>query len=81
MHTDSIFNGLGLVEKLATSSRISHRETPKSNNNKGWKVWKGLSSLKRCDQFTQLKDTLDSGTLYPITQCSKKYIETDKRKP
>ena len=32
MHTDSVFNELGLVEELATSSRTSHREIPRSNN-------------------------------------------------
>jgi hypothetical protein len=31
MHTNSIFNELGLVGKLTTSRRTSHRETPISN--------------------------------------------------
>jgi hypothetical protein len=30
---DSVFDELGLVVKLATSSRTSHRETPRSNMN------------------------------------------------
>jgi hypothetical protein len=28
MHKDSVFDELGLVGKLATSTRTSHRETP-----------------------------------------------------
>jgi hypothetical protein len=35
MHANSVFDELGLVEELATSSRTSHRETPRSNKNKG----------------------------------------------
>jgi hypothetical protein len=31
MHLDSVFNELGLVEKLATSSRTSYKKTPRSN--------------------------------------------------
>lgn len=34
MHTNSVFDELGLVEELATSSRTSHRETPRSNTNR-----------------------------------------------
>jgi hypothetical protein len=30
MHTDSVFDDLGLVEKLGESSRNSHRETPRA---------------------------------------------------
>jgi hypothetical protein len=33
MHTDSFFGELGLVEKLATSSRTSQRKTLTSNKN------------------------------------------------
>jgi hypothetical protein len=49
MHLDSVFDELGLVGKLATSSRTSHREIPRSNKEGIWKVCKGLSSLRRCD--------------------------------
>jgi hypothetical protein len=35
MHVNSIFDELGLVEKLATRSITSHRETPIRNNNIG----------------------------------------------
>ena len=34
MHANSVFDELGLVVKLATSSRTSHRETPRSNKNR-----------------------------------------------
>jgi hypothetical protein len=34
MHTNSVFDELELVEKLATSSETSHIETPISNQNK-----------------------------------------------
>jgi hypothetical protein len=37
MHTDFIFEELGLVEKLATSPRNSHGETPRNNKNIGMK--------------------------------------------
>ena len=46
MHTDSVFDELGLVEELATSLRTSHRETPRSNKNRESKACKGLSSLR-----------------------------------
>jgi hypothetical protein len=46
MHTNSVFNELGLVGKLTTSSRTSHRETPISNKVGRRKVCKGLSSLR-----------------------------------
>ena len=35
MHTNSVFDELRLVEELATSSRTSHREKPRSNNKYG----------------------------------------------
>jgi hypothetical protein len=31
MHTDSVFDELGLVGKLATRTGTSHGETPRSN--------------------------------------------------
>jgi hypothetical protein len=31
MHADSVFDELGLVVKLETSSRTSHKETPRRN--------------------------------------------------
>jgi hypothetical protein len=46
MHTDSIFDELGVIGKLATSTRTSHRETPISNKVGISKVCKGLSSLR-----------------------------------
>jgi hypothetical protein len=46
MHMKSVFNELGLVEKLKTSPRTSHRETPISNKVGRSKVCKGLSSLR-----------------------------------
>jgi hypothetical protein len=45
MHTDSIFDELGLVGKLATRSRTSYRETPRRKKIGICKVFKGLSSL------------------------------------
>jgi hypothetical protein len=45
MHLDSVFDELGLVGKLATSSRISHREVPRRNKEGICKVYKGLSFL------------------------------------
>jgi hypothetical protein len=35
MHVNFVFDELGLVEKLATRSRTSHRETQIRNNNIG----------------------------------------------
>jgi hypothetical protein len=46
MHLDFIFDELGLVGKLATSTRTSHGETLKSNKLGRCKVCKGLSSLR-----------------------------------
>jgi hypothetical protein len=45
MHLDFVFDELGLVGKLATSSRTSYKETPRSNKIERCKVRKGLSSL------------------------------------
>jgi hypothetical protein len=73
MHTNSAFDELGLVGKLATSSRTSYRETPISNNNRGCK---GLSSLRCCDQVSQLKSPLDSADIYPITWSTSNHLET-----
>jgi hypothetical protein len=77
---NSLFNGLGLVGKLATSSRASHRETLISNKVGRSKVCKGLSSLRQCDQVIQPKAPLDSATIYPITRSPNKHLETEKRK-
>jgi hypothetical protein len=46
MHTDSVFDELGLVGKLETSTKTSHGETLKSNKLGRCKVRKGLSSLR-----------------------------------
>jgi hypothetical protein len=46
MHTNFIFNELGLVGKLTTSSRTSQREIPISNKVGRIKVCKGLISLR-----------------------------------
>jgi hypothetical protein len=80
MHTNSIFKDLGLVGKLAKSSRTSHRETPIRNKVGRSKVCKRLSSLRQCDQVTQLKAPLDSAAIYPITQSPNKHLETGKIK-
>jgi hypothetical protein len=45
MHLDSIFDELGLVGKLETSTRISYKETTSSNKIGRCKVCKVLSSL------------------------------------
>jgi hypothetical protein len=42
MHTKSVFNELGLVGKITTRSRTSHREIPISNKIGRSKVCKGL---------------------------------------
>jgi hypothetical protein len=42
MHADSIFYEIELVEKLETSSRTSHRETPRC-------MWKSL--MKNTENF------------------------------
>ena len=80
MHTNSVFDELGLVEEIETSSRTSHIETPRSNKIGICKVCKGLSSLRRCDQVTQPKAPLDSAAIYPITQSPNKHLEISKRK-
>jgi hypothetical protein len=80
MHTNSVFNDLGLVGKLAKSSRTSHRETPIRNKVCRSKVCKWLSSLRQCDQVTQSKAPLDSVAIYPITRSPNKHLETGKRK-
>jgi hypothetical protein len=80
MHLDSIFNELGLIGKLAKSSRTSHREIPRSNKESICKVCKGLSSLRQCDQVTQPKAPLDSTAIYPITQSPNTHLETGKSK-
>jgi hypothetical protein len=49
---DSIFDELGLVGKVATRSRTSHREITRSKKIGRCKVCKGLSSLRRYDQVT-----------------------------
>jgi hypothetical protein len=46
MHTNFIFNELGLIGKLTTSSRTSQRETPINNKVGRSKECKGLSSLR-----------------------------------
>jgi hypothetical protein len=76
----SVFNELGLVGKLTTRSRTSHRKTPINNKVGRSKVCKGLSSLRRCDQVTQPKAPLDSVAIYPITRYPNKHLETGKRK-
>jgi hypothetical protein len=76
----SVFNELGLVGKLTTRTRTSHRETPISNKVGRIKVCKRLSSLRRCDQVTQPKAPLDSAAIYPITLSPNKHLETGKRK-
>jgi hypothetical protein len=80
MHKNFVFNELGLVRKLTTSSRTSQRETPISNKVGRSKVCKGLSSLRRCDQVTQPKAPLDSAAIYPITRSPNKHLETSKKK-
>jgi hypothetical protein len=46
MHTDFIFEELGLVEKLATSPRNSHGETPRNNKNIGMKSMQKIELLR-----------------------------------
>jgi hypothetical protein len=46
MHTDFIFNEIGLVEKLATISRTSHRETPRIYNNIGMQMMQRIDLPK-----------------------------------
>jgi hypothetical protein len=79
MHTKFVFDELGLVGKLATSTRTSHGETPRRKKLGRCKVCKGLSSLRRCDQVTRPKAPLDSAAIYPITQSLNKHLETGKR--
>jgi hypothetical protein len=74
-----VFDELGLVGKLATSSRTSHRKTPIRNKVERSKVCKELSSLRRCDQVTRPKAPLDSAAIYPITRYLNKHLETGKR--
>ena len=80
MHMKSVFNELGLVGKLTTRSRTSHRKTPIINKVGRSKVCKGLSSLRRYDQVTQPKAPLDSAAIYPITQSPNNHLETGKGK-
>jgi hypothetical protein len=75
MCKNSVFNEFGIVDKVTTSSRTSHRETLRSNKI-GWcKVY-----ANERDQVTQPNDTLDSETIYPITWSRNKHLETGKRK-
>jgi hypothetical protein len=46
MHTNSVFNELGVVEKIITRSRTSQTETPIRNKIGRSKVSKGLISLR-----------------------------------
>jgi hypothetical protein len=46
MHADSVFDELGLVEKLATCSRTSHKETTRSNKNLGTKSMQNIELPK-----------------------------------
>ena len=78
MHVNSVFDELGLVVKLATSSRTSHREIPRSNKN--MQRMQGLSSLRRCDQVNQPKAPLNSAAIYPIIRSPINHLETGKRK-
>jgi hypothetical protein len=80
MHTNSIFDELELVVKLATSSKTSHRETPIRNKVGRSKVCKGLSFLRQRDQVTQPKAPLDSAAIYHIIRSPNKHLETGKRK-
>jgi hypothetical protein len=80
MHTNSVFNDLGLVWKLETRSRTSHGETAIRNKVGRSKVCKWLSSLRQCDQVTQPKAPLDSTAIYPITRSPNKHLEIGKRK-
>jgi hypothetical protein len=79
MHTNSVFDELELVGKLATRSRTSHRGTPIRKKVGRSKVCKGLSSLRRCDQVTRTKAPLDSAAIYPITRSLNEHLETGKR--
>jgi hypothetical protein len=45
MHLDSVFDELGLVRKLAKSTRTSYKETKRSNKIGRYKICKVLSSL------------------------------------
>jgi hypothetical protein len=80
MHTDSVFDELGLVGKIAKSTRTSHGETPRIKKLGRCKVCKGLISLRGCDQVTRPKAPLDSTAIYPITRSLNKHLETGKRK-
>jgi hypothetical protein len=62
MYLDSVFDKLGLVGKLATSSKTPYKKTPRSNKIGRCKVYKGLSFLfsikgalllKRFKHYTQ----------------------------
>jgi hypothetical protein len=46
MQTNSVFDEFGLVGKLTTSSRTSHRETPICNKVERSEIYKGLRSLR-----------------------------------
>jgi hypothetical protein len=80
MHTNSIFDELGLVRKLTTRSRTADRETSISNKIGRCKVCKEFCSLKQCDQVTQSKAPLDNGTIYLITRSPNKHLKSGKRK-
>ena len=80
MHIDSVLDDLVLVVKLATSSRTSHRETPRSNKNRDMQSMQRLSSLTRRDQVTQPEAPLDSAAIYPITRSPNNHLETGERK-
>jgi hypothetical protein len=77
---NTVFDELELVEKQATSSRTSQRETRINNKNMGCKLCEGLSFLRRCNQVTRPKTPLNSAGIYYISPSPNNHLETSKRK-
>jgi hypothetical protein len=81
MHTSCIFDKLGLVnKKIATISRTSHRQTPRSNKNIGMQSMERIELPKMMQSSYPQKASPDSAAIYPITRSSNNHLETGKRK-
>ena len=59
-HTKFVFDELGLVVKITTSTKSQQGENQIRTKKDECQVCKGLSSPQRCDQVTHLRAPLDS---------------------
>jgi hypothetical protein len=80
MHTNSVFDELELVEKLATRSETSHIEIPRSKNNRGVQNMQMIELPKMMRSSYPTEGPLDSAVIYPIIWSPINHLETVKRK-